>query len=147
MARFTQLHTVYNEATLNLLQRAYDDFRRDAGIEPRPSDTAQHQTPPWDMRDCVPSVHKVIGWIPLVPRLRALSERKSARRKRPRRGRSSPLIRGIVETAMTEDSPLRRLIQQQRTTALGKARVQAAERESELSIATKFLDGNGRSGA
>ena len=43
MARFTQLHTVYNEATLNLLQRAYDDFRRDAGIEPRPSDTAQHQ--------------------------------------------------------------------------------------------------------
>ena len=45
MARFTQLHTVYNEATLNLLQRAYDDFRRDAGIEPRPSDTAQHQNP------------------------------------------------------------------------------------------------------
>ena len=39
---------------------------------------------------------------------------------------------------MTEDSPLRRFIQQQRTTALGKARVQAAERESELSIGNEI---------
>ena len=39
---------------------------------------------------------------------------------------------------MTENSPLRRLIQQQRTTALGKARVQAAERESELSIGNEI---------
>ena len=39
---------------------------------------------------------------------------------------------------MTEDLPLRRLIQQQRTTALGKAQVQAAERESELSIANEI---------
>ena len=45
MARFTQMHTVYDEATLNLLQRAYDDFCRDAGIEPRPSDAAQRQPP------------------------------------------------------------------------------------------------------
>jgi hypothetical protein len=43
MARFTQMHTVYDEVTLNLLQRAYEDFCRDAGIEPRPSDAAQHQ--------------------------------------------------------------------------------------------------------
>jgi hypothetical protein len=61
-----------------------------------------------------------------------------ARRKRPKGGRNDPPIRDIVETAMTEDSPLRRLIQQQRTTALGEAQVQAAERESELSIANEI---------
>ena len=43
MARFPQMHPVADEATLNLLQRAYDDFCRDAGIEPRPSDAAQYQ--------------------------------------------------------------------------------------------------------
>jgi hypothetical protein len=43
MARFTQMHAVYDAGTLNLLQRAYDDFCRDAGIEPRPSDAAQRQ--------------------------------------------------------------------------------------------------------
>lgn len=42
MARFPQMHPVSDEATLNLLQRAYDDFCRDAG-EPRPSDAARHQ--------------------------------------------------------------------------------------------------------
>jgi len=39
---------------------------------------------------------------------------------------------------MTEDSPLRRFIQQQKATALGKAQAQAAERESELSIANEI---------
>ncbi len=39
---------------------------------------------------------------------------------------------------MTEDSPLRRFIQQQKVTALRKALVQAAERESELSIANEI---------
>jgi hypothetical protein len=39
---------------------------------------------------------------------------------------------------MSEDSPLRRFIQQQKATALGKAKVEAAERESELSIANEI---------
>jgi len=39
---------------------------------------------------------------------------------------------------MTEDSPLRRFIQQQKTTAQGKVQAQAAERESELSIANEI---------
>jgi hypothetical protein len=39
---------------------------------------------------------------------------------------------------MIEDSPLRRFIQQQKTIAQGKARAQAAERESELSIANEI---------
>ena len=39
---------------------------------------------------------------------------------------------------MTKDSPLRRFLQQQRATALSKAHVQAAKRESELSIANEI---------
>jgi hypothetical protein len=42
MAHFTQMHAVSDEATLNLLRRAYEDFCRDAGIERRPSDAVKH---------------------------------------------------------------------------------------------------------
>jgi hypothetical protein len=37
MPRFMQIHSVYDKATLDLLQRAYSDFCRDGGIEPSPS--------------------------------------------------------------------------------------------------------------
>jgi hypothetical protein len=43
MVHFTQLHAVSDEAKLNLLRRAYNDFCRDAGLETRPPDAAQSQ--------------------------------------------------------------------------------------------------------
>lgn len=44
MPRFTQMHAVNEEATLNLLQRAFNDFCRDAAIELRPSGRGKPRT-------------------------------------------------------------------------------------------------------
>lgn len=41
MTRFTQMHASFDEATLDSLQRAYDDFCRDTGMKHRPSNAAQ----------------------------------------------------------------------------------------------------------
>jgi len=38
VSRFNQLRAVYDEAALNLLQRSYDDFCRDASIGSKPRD-------------------------------------------------------------------------------------------------------------
>ncbi len=38
MSRFKQMRAVDDEATLNLLQRSFDDFCRDASIGSRPRD-------------------------------------------------------------------------------------------------------------
>jgi hypothetical protein len=38
VSRFKQMRPVYDEATLNLLQRSYDDFCRDASRGSKPCD-------------------------------------------------------------------------------------------------------------
>jgi hypothetical protein len=57
MVRFTQLHAVPDEATLNLLRRAYNDFCRDAGLERGPPDAAQSQSALGDGKMPTPRSH------------------------------------------------------------------------------------------
>lgn len=49
MTRFIQLHTSFDDATLNSLQRSYDDFCRDAGVRPKlPSEPLNQHAPEAD---------------------------------------------------------------------------------------------------